>query len=309
MDVPVSARPRSYVNEESQGGSYLVNCILNLEKIEENIYRAHHSWKSSNLQRVYGGQVVGQAQVAAGNTVDSNLSVHSLHCYFLRAGDRNKPIVYKVENLRDGQSYATRLVQAVQNGKSIFTMIISFHRQEVSHFQHQCQMPDVPLPSNLLSDEQLLHKLEATPGVPQAVKDRVRSHFENAITMEYRRVDPVSLVKPTDKTSKIVLWVRAIGDIGDDMNMHRCVAAYMSDNYLATTCVYASNIKIKVGMLTSLDHTIWFHAPFRADDWLLFDFDSHWSGNGRGMATGKIWTEDGRLVMTVSQEVVLRHKL
>ena len=247
--------------------------LLDLEPIEVNLFRGL-SPKDSR-QRVFGGQVAGQALVAAGRTVGPDRRVHSLHAYFLRPGDPAVPIVYEVDRIRDGRSFTTRRVVAIQHGEAIFNLAASFHVDEPG-FEHHSLMPHVPPPESL--------------SATTAADDR-----------------PID-VRPVPGGSRA--WIRADGDLpGDDPLLHACVVAYASDLTLldTTLSVHGLSIGDHPGvMLASLDHAMWFHRPFRADDWLLYDQDSPAAAGARGLARGSIYTRAGDLVVSVVQEGLVR---
>lgn len=293
--------------EDKDLRSVLVDTILNLEQLEPCLYRSVHHWKTLT-KRLYGGQVIGQSLVAASNTVSPHLHVHSLHCYFLRFGSTKEPVLYKVNPIRDGKSFATRSVQASQDGQVIFTMMTSFHKNEESPFKHQHSMPSVPKPDALMSDQELIDKYIKPSPLPDQVKTLFQKQLSREITMEFRRIDPVRLLMRASTEPQMKIWVKAKGNIGEDMRMHQCVAAYISDYFLALTATLPFR-NIGIGQLASLDHSMWFHSPFRTDQWMLYDCESPRTGSARGLSSGRLWSEDGTLVATVAQEAVLRPKL
>jgi acyl-CoA thioesterase-2 len=249
--------------------------LLDLEPIEVNLFRGVSP--DDHRQRVFGGQVAGQALVAAGRTVERG-TVHSLHAYFLRPGDPLVPIVYEVDRIRDGRSFITRRVVAIQHGHAIFNLSASFHIDERGP-EHQQPMPDVPDAESLPRPE---HEL------PQAI--------------DLRRA-------PASGPGCARVWLRADGRLPDDPLLHACVAAYASDMTLLDTTLSAHGLGVGSApdlMLASLDHAMWFHRPFRADEWLLYDQDSPVTCGARGFARGTIFTSDGRLVASVVQEGLVR---
>jgi len=274
--------------------------ILNLETLEENLFRGLSP--QVGWQRVFGGQVIGQALVAANRTVEGRMA-HSLHAYFLRAGDPAVPIIYEVDRIRDGGSFSTRRVVAIQHGHAIFSMAASFHKEE-GGLEHQMAMPDVPPPEDLPSEaelkEQLIDKL------PEPVK----AYWQHERPIEIRPVDLSRYFSPETRDPSQQVWIKATGDLGDDLALHQCVLAYASDFTLLDTALIAHGRFVfdPALMLASLDHAIWFHESFRADDWLLYAQDSPSSGAGRAFCRGTLFTRDGRLVASTAQEGLVRER-
>ncbi|XP_006825146.1 acyl-coenzyme A thioesterase 8-like [Saccoglossus kowalevskii] len=291
----------------------LVDTVLNLEKLEVNLYRSSNHWKPLlNTHRIFGGQVVGQALVAAGKTIDEQLHAHSLHAYFVRSGQNKKPVVYQVERTRDGNSFATRTIKAIQNGESILSMQVSFTKAEYSKFQHQYKMPEVPLPEELQSEVELTQKHldENSHLFPDRLIEYIRKRQAREIPLEVKPVSPPLPIMfqfmygDTDYPRRM-MWMKSKGIIGDDEHLNRCTVAYMSDMMLASTS-WLSKPQTNISMMTSLDHSMWFHSPFRADQWLLYECESPHTGNGRGFNLGRIWTQEGTLAVSVAQECVIR---
>jgi acyl-CoA thioesterase-2 len=275
--------------------------ILDLERLEHNLFRGRspqNSW-----QRVFGGQVVGQGLMAANRTVDEGRLPHSMHAYFLLAGDPKIPIVYEVERIRDGGSFTTRRVKAIQHGQAIFTMSVSFQRHEEG-FEHQIRMPDVPDPDALPSEAEL--KARLLPLLPEAM----RRYWERDRPIELRPVDLQRYLSPEKREPQQYLWIKANGTLPDDFRLHQCVLAYASDFSLLDTALVAHRRVLFDPrlMLASLDHAVWFHRPFRADEWLLYAQDSPSAQNGRGFCRGSIFSRDGRLLASVAQEGMIREK-
>lgn len=273
--------------------------ILDLETLEQDLFRGRSP--QVGWQRVFGGQVVGQALVAATRTVKDR-PVHSLHGYFMRPGDPSVPIVYQVERIRDGGSFTTRRVVAIQHGAAIFSMAASFHRREDVGLTHQVTMPSAPLPETLPGEKELKERfLEGAP-------DNVRAYWERDRPIELRPTDFAHYVsdRPLDPHQQV--WVRTTGPLPDDSALHAAVLAYASDMTLLDTALFAHGRSVfdRDLQLASLDHAMWFHAPFRADDWLLYDQDSPFTGSGRGFCRGSLWTRDGRLVVSTAQEGLMR---
>src|SRR3990170_9023105 len=274
--------------------------ILNIETLEVNLFRGVSP--QVGWQRVFGGQVIGQALVAAYRTVDGRIA-HSLHGYFLRPGDPAVPIIYEVDRIRDGKSFSTRRVVAIQHGQAIFSMAASFHKDEPG-LHHHMKMPDVPPPEALPSEAELKEKL--IDRLPEPVK----AYWQHERPIEIRPVD-FSRYLSADKRAPIQqVWIKATGRLGDDLALHQCVLAYASDFTLLDTALIAHGRFVFDPrlMLASLDHAIWFHRSFRADDWLLYAQDSPSSGVGRAFCRGTLFTRDGVLVASTAQEGLLRER-
>jgi acyl-CoA thioesterase II len=272
--------------------------LLDLEQIEQDIFRGR-SPEGERRQRVFGGQVAGQALVAAGRTVPADRPVHSLHAYFIRPGDTAVPLVYTVERLRDGQSFTTRRVTAIQHGKAIFTLSASFQIRE-NGFEHSAPMPDVPGPDEIESVADRLRRLHL-PGDDYARPSPIDLRHVGPLPIEAER-DP-SLI-----TSSNVVWLRADGELPDDPLLHVCLMTYASDMTLLDTVLLAHGVSWSNDLVygASLDHAMWFHRPFRVDRWLLFVQDSPVASSARGLARGAVYTETGHLVVSVVQEGLLR---
>jgi acyl-CoA thioesterase-2 len=275
--------------------------VLNLERLEVNLFRGvspQNGW-----QRVYGGQVLGQALVAAGRTVDEPRAAHSLHGYFLLAGDPAHPIIYEVERIRDGGSFTTRRVKAVQHGRAIFAMSVSFQKEEEG-YEHQSTMPDVPPPEALPSARELMEKLM------DALPESMRTYWKRENPIELRPVDVSRYLSREPHSPAQHIWLKANGQLPDDYSLHRCVLAYASDFTLLDTALIAHG-KLLFDpdiQLASLDHALWFHRPFKADDWLLYSQDSPNSSGARGFCRGSFFTRDGRLVASTAQEGLIRKR-
>ncbi len=280
--------------------------LLDLEQIEEDIFRGT-SDAAPLVPRVFGGQVAAQALVAAGRTVPEDRSAHSLHAYFLRPGDPGAPIVYTVDRIRDGHSFTTRRVVAVQHGQPIFHLSASFQLYE-DGLEHQEPMPDVPDPLTLPTAEELLPRYEHlfAPGVTERM-------LQARASIDLRYVDEPpfgSVGRPREPKSQV--WFRTNGKldgVADHPLLHVCLATYVSDMTLLDSILLAHGrggwaVGDIVG--ASLDHAMWFHRPFRVDDWLLYDQESPSASGGRGLAKGRIFTADGRLAVSVIQEGVMR---
>ena len=273
--------------------------ILDLEPIEQNLFRGHSpdvSW-----QRVFGGQVIGQALVAAYRTVEERIC-HSLHAYFIRPGDPKVPILYEVDRARDGKSFTTRRVVAIQHGKQIFNLAASFQVHEEG-FEHQADMPDVPMPEDLKPESEL--RKEVIDRLPK----EIAVHFTRPRPIEIRPVDPQSYFDPEPMAPVQHVWFRARKDVGTLESINQCVMAYASDMTLLDTCIRPHGVSWMQGKLqsASLDHAMWFHAPVRTNDWLLYAQDSPSASGARGFNRGTIFTKEGRLVASVAQEGLIRY--
>lgn len=273
--------------------------LLDLEPIEMNLYRGVSP--QDGWQRVYGGQVLGQALVAAVRTVEDGRAVHSMHGYFLLAGDPAHPIIYEVERTRDGGSFSTRLVKAIQHGRAIFTMSVSFHKPEAG-FEHQLAMPHVPPPEDLPSAADLMAAyLDKLP-------DAMRSYWARERPVDLRPVDFSRYLSREPSEPKQYIWLKANGSLGDDPKLHQCVLAYASDFTLLDTALIAHGKLLfdQDIQLASLDHALWFHRPFRADEWLLYAQDSPNGSGSRGFCRGAFYDRSGRLVASSAQEGLIR---
>lgn len=281
--------------------------LLALERIEENLFRGQS--QDLGWHTVYGGQVLGQALSAAVQTVPADRHVHSLHAYFLRLGDVTKPIVYDVDRIRDGGSFTTRRVVAIQNGKAIFNLAASFQVEEKG-FEHHDAMPDVPKPDALPTEQDL-----ARPHVDR-FPDSMRSRAIGERPFEHRPIPlgipgEEALFAPPKLPPTRMMWLRTVARLPDDPALHRYLLAYASDHALITTALLPHGVTwLSGGMqVASLDHVMWFHQPFRVDEWLLYVLDSPAAHGSRGLARGRVFTEDGRMVATVTQEGLLRRRL
>jgi acyl-CoA thioesterase-2 len=272
--------------------------LLDLEQIELNIFRGRSPEES--LQRVFGGQVAGQALIAAGRTVDRDRPVHSLHAYFLRPGTPGVPIVYQVDRIRDGRSFTTRRVLGVQQGRTIFALTADFHVPEESPFTHQTDMPSVPDPESLPS---ALDEVGAVLGeLPPFISRRQPFDLRYVERLRWNQ-DELEGVEPSS-----AVWLRTNGRLGDDQLVHACAVTYASDMTLL------DSVRVPVEPLwgkrhfdmASLDHAMWFHRPFRADDWLLYQQESPVAVGGRGLARGQLFNRQGELVVSVMQEGLFR---
>jgi len=274
--------------------------ILDLEPLEVNLFRGRSP--QVGWQRVFGGQVIGQALVAATRTVEGR-PPHSMHAYFLLAGDPKVPIIYEVDRIRDGKSFTTRRVVAIQHGHAIFSMSVSFHADEEG-LDHQVPMPEVPKPDSLPSDEEMKERI--LPQLPEPV----RRYYERERPIELRPVEFGRYIGQKPENGRFNVWIRTTGRLPDDPAIHRCVLAYASDLTLLDTALLPQQRSVfdRDIMAASLDHALWFHRPFRADEWLLYTQDSPNLHGARGFARGLIFAADGTLVASVAQEGLLRER-
>jgi acyl-CoA thioesterase-2 len=272
--------------------------LLELERIEDRIFRGES--RDLGGARVFGGQVLGQALTAASYTVEGR-QVHSLHAYFLVAGDVNAPIVYEVEAARDGKSFSNRRVVAIQHGQPIFNMTASFQVPEEG-LSHEAAMPNVPGPEGLADVRELPDDVLAK------VPEKMRRFLTHERPFEFRPVEPIHVIAPPRAAPVRHIWVKTVDALPDNADLHRNVLAYVSDYQLVSTATLPHGIHFAEGnvQLASLDHAMWFHRPFRVDDWLLYAMESPNASGGRGLALGKVFTRDGRLVASTAQEGVVR---
>lgn len=275
--------------------------ILDLEAIEKNIYRGESP--DVGWQRVFGGQVIGQALVAAQRTVDEERIVHSLHGYFMRPGDPSVPILYEVDRIRDGKSFTTRRVVAIQHGHAIFSMSASFQIVEPG-LEHYLEMPDTPMPEDLPSEKQLADQfIDHAP-------EGVRNYWQRERPIELRPINLEHYISSKKLKPKQDIWFRATGKLPDNTAVQQAVLAYASDMTLLDTSLFAHgkavfDPKIQVA---SLDHSMWFHRPMNMEDWHLYSQDSPNSSGARGLTRGSIYTREGVLVASVAQEGLIRQR-
>jgi len=272
--------------------------ILDLEDLEVNLFRGRSP--QEDRQRVFGGQVAGQALVAAGRTVEDRL-VHSLHAYFLRPGDPRVPIIYQVERIRDGRSFTTRRVTAIQHGEAIFALSASFHRHEEG-FEHQAAMPEAPDPESLPTFRERLQP------ILESIRPEMRKWLTRERPIDTRSIDGITVWNREKADPRSLVWIRADGRLPDAPLLHQCVVAYASDMTLLDTAARPHQPTFAEGavQVASLDHAMWFHRPFRADEWLLYAQESPNMAGARGFTTAQLFTRDGRLVVSVAQEGLMR---
>ena len=274
--------------------------LLKLERIEENLFRGQS--QDLGFENVFGGQVLGQALSAAYQTVPVERRVHSLHAYFLRPGDPRKPIVYDVDCIRDGKSFTTRRVVAIQKGRAVLNMAASFQVDEPG-FDHQAAAPQPPGPEGIASERELA--LKVADQIPASIREKILCRK----AIEIRPVDPVNPFAPEKREPLRYVWFKATGRLPDDPMVHQYMLAYASDFRLVLTALYPHgqsywNPRMQVA---SLDHAMWYHRDFRMDDWLLYAMESPNAGNARGLNNGRIYTREGKLVASVAQEGLIRY--
>ena len=277
----------------------LIN-LLDLEQLENNLFRG----QSENIggPRVFGGQVLGQALTAAARTVDKKRTAHSLHAYFLRPGDMEFPIIYDVDRIRDGGSFTTRRVVAIQKGEPIFNTSISFHKKE-SGPTHQIDMPDIPSPEECKSEIQIRKQ------IAERVPEKMRDFFLRERPIEIRSMPGEDMFQEAKKKPPYkYMWMKAVDRLPHDISLHQAILAYASDMGLLSTSLNPHRLSFASGNFqsASLDHAMWFHRPFRADEWMLYSTDSPSASNARGFNRGSVYTREGVLVASAVQEGLMR---
>ncbi|MGO1298523.1 MAG: acyl-CoA thioesterase II [Vibrio sp.] len=284
----------------SQALTELLN-LLQLEPQDDGLYLGHS--QNIGLPQVYGGQVIGQALSAARYTVEPDRNVHSFHSYFLYPGDPEQPIYYDVEVLRDGRSFSTRRVKAMQGGRSIFYLTASYQATDEG-FEHQQTMPAIPGPDEFVSERQIASK------IAHLLPEPLKTTFCGDRPIEVRPVNVVNPLQP-EKTDPIqYLWIRANGELPDNQLLHQYLLGYASDWGFLVTALHPHGVSLMTPKLqvATIDHSIWYHRPVKMDEWLLFAIESPTASSGRGLVRGEIYSRDGRLVATAVQEGVIRYK-
>lgn len=273
---------------------------LDLETLEENSYRGDSAQKG--WRHVFGGLVIAQALMAATRTVQDR-KAHSLHCYFLRAGDKEVPIVYDVERIRDGKSFTTRRVVAIQHERPIFFMSASFHKEEPG-LSHQIKMPKVPMPEDLPNEDDIKKQFMST------LPPQVQAFWQRERPVDIKFTDFSRFLGKKPLEAKQNIWIRAKGEMPDNEALHKSILCYASDFFLLDTALIAHGRTVfdPSLMMASLDHALWFHKPFRADEWLLYSQDSPSSGGARGFCRGSIFDRQGNLIASVVQEGLIRER-
>jgi len=270
--------------------------LLDLERIEDNLFRGVS--RDIGAPQIFGGQVLGQALVAATRTVEGR-GVHSLHAYFLRRGDLSGPIVFEVDRSRDGGSFTSRRVVAIQHGQPILTMSASFHICEPG-LDHQSTMPDTPAPETLPDLGQINAELVAR------VPEKVRYFFRQQRPFEFRAVNPPDFLNPVKRVAEKRVWFRVNGGLPADQALHRSLLTYVSDYHLLDTATLPHGVSFMELQMASIDHAIWFHRDVKVDEWLLYVTDSPSASGACGFARGAIYSRDGILVASVAQEGLIR---
>jgi acyl-CoA thioesterase-2 len=275
--------------------------LLSLEKIEENLFRGES--QDLGWGQVFGGQVLGQALSAAAQTVPEARQIHSLHGYFLLPGRVDRSIVYEVDRIRDGGSFTTRTVKAIQDGRAIFNLSASFQTPEAG-FEHQDPMPQVAPPEKLVSQVDLYRRVAAQ------IPEPLRTRFTAESPIEIRPLEPMNYLAPERRDPASAAWYRANGTLPDDPRLHRYLLAYASDFNFLATAMYPHGVSwlMREMQVATIDHAIWFHRPFRMDDWLLHVVESPSASGGRGLVRGRMFTRDGTLVASTAQEGLIRRR-
>ncbi|MEH6529829.1 MAG: acyl-CoA thioesterase II [Photobacterium frigidiphilum] len=273
--------------------------LLQLERLEQGLFRGQS--EHLGLPQVYGGQVIGQSLSAAKETVDSLRHVHSFHSYFLLPGDPEKPIIYDVEKLRDGKSFSTRRVKAIQNGRPIFYLTASYQAEEAG-FDHQSTMPNVAGPEGLASEKELVQS------IAQHLPKKAVETFGRDRPIEVRPVTVVNPLKPKAADPKQYLWIKANGEMPNDPRIHQYVLAYASDWGFLVTALQPHGVTLLTPKMqvATIDHSMWFHRPFRLDEWLLYVIESPSASGARGLVRGEIYNQKGELVASAVQEGLMR---
>lgn len=272
--------------------------LLKLERIEENIFRGDS--RDIGSAQVFGGQVLGQALSAAQHTVEGRVA-HSLHAYFLRRGDMKAPIIYEVDRARDGGSFSTRRVVAIQHGRPIFNLAASFQNPE-SGIDHQADMPDVAGP------DELKDLAEVASEYVDTLPEKLRRFLTDKRPFYFRPVEAVSLGSQEPRAPRKHVWIRTVDKLPDELALHQNLLAYVSDYELLGTSTLPHGLPFGRGkvIMASLDHALWFHRDFRIDEWLLYAMDSPNAAGARGFARGQLFTQDGKLVASTAQEGLVR---
>lgn len=273
--------------------------LLDVETLDTDLYRGAR--QPGGVGRVFGGQVIAQALQAAQRSVEDGKVAHSLHAYFMRPGDENYPILYRVVRDFEGRSFANRRVIAMQKGKPILNMASSF-QLPAEGLHHQDAMPEVPPPEDLRSEAELREEIR------DQIPEKFKRFFLRARPIEIRPVNPRNWFQPEPREPRQYSWFRVVAPLPDEPALHRAMLAYASDMTLLGTCMLPHGVSWMSGEVqtASLDHALWLHEPFRFDEWLLYAADSPWAGHGRGFNRGRIYTRDGRLVASVAQEGLIR---
>jgi len=287
------------VPTDSQSTTQVLVELLRLEQLEDNLFRGQS--RDVGSRSVFGGQVLGQALAAAQATVDEQRPAHSLHAYFLRAGDVNQPIVYEVDRTRNGGSFSVRRVSAIQHGQVIFFCAASFQQPEIG-IEHQIAMPDVPPP------EALQPQSAVPPEIIPQLPARVQRWLSRGSPVQLRPVHPRNELAAVPLPPQRQVWLKLAENVADEPELHRALLAYVSDFHLLGTALFPHGLSYYQPQvrLASLDHALWFHRDFRIDDWLLYALDSPTTQSARGLARGQFFNRDGQLVASTTQEGMIR---
>lgn len=285
---------------------------LDLEKVDVNTFKSRQLLpRLTTSHRVYGGQVIGQALVAASETVPTAFHPHSLHCYFIKPGDKNNPISYQVDPVRDGRSFYTRFVKGIQNNEVIFTGQMSFHKEEPDSIVHQHTMPKVPPPEECKNADDLLRSIIKRKDINDDQKKRLIEMLDQLpTTFEMRPTDVEAFLKTKSSKPYFCLWIKSKEPIGEDMRLHHCTASFISDStMIATALLPHVKAGFHMGMVLSLDHSMWFHRYiYSVDEWMLYETESTVAAASRAFIHGRLWTRDGKLVISTAQEGLFRFK-
>ncbi|KAI8968989.1 HotDog domain-containing protein [Mycotypha africana] len=287
--------------DDEDFGARMLNAV-DVQEIDANLYMSKELWLPAGARGVFGGQIVAQALRAAFATVGHEFDIHSLHSYFILPGSVEVPVIYQVQRLRDGRSFATRFVTASQKGKAIFVSSFSFNKLDIStQLNHQTEMPEVPPPESLPSDTELIQKALKQEDLNPKYREYLKLRIEESSPIDVRKIEI------TGQTLISRRWFKTRGQLDTDKRLHACVVAYASDSGFIGTAARANGVPSKgIGMLASLDHSMWFHVPTRADEWLLYDMHSPRTSGGRGVVFGRIYSRDGTLIATTAQEGIIR---
>ncbi len=272
---------------------------LDLEAIDDNTFKTKH--RNEGWRQIFGGQVLAQALLSASRTVSEERQPHSLHAYFLRPGDKSTPISFQVDRLRDGKSFCTRRVTAIQHGAAILNLAVSFQVSE-SGLNHQIEMPIVPGPEDCLTRKQLAEKFK------DSLSPELFANASRPFAIDLREVEPENFLQPQKREPSRAVWLRLNDSLPEDYAWHRHMLAYASDMTLLETSLRPHGVSMLQSNLqiASLDHSMWFHRPFRMDEWLLYVQDSPSSSAARGFSRGNIFRRNGELVVSVAQEGLIR---
>ncbi|BFZ13485.1 hypothetical protein BsWGS_16524 [Bradybaena similaris] len=292
-------------------GSSLLKSVVDLEKINNNLFRSQPLWKHKAARGIFGGHVISQALAAASQSVPENQHVHSLHSYFLNKVQEDIPVLYHVEKIRDGRTYCAYSVKAVQSGTLVFTMQASFKQEETTDTVHQLPFPKVPFPDGLQTMNETLDRLYEQKRISETDYSFGTAWY-NAFPATAKLVEPDQILQQKPCYPRRHLWLKAKADIGEELhqNVHKCCVVYLSDSFLLQTALLclAPISSTSAIFHTSLDHSVWFHRPCRADQWLLYQVETDYLGDGRALCQGRMWDIDGNLLVTVAQEGVMRHE-